>query len=62
MDGLIICRALCCHYLSIGLRRNRTNRLHEGCGEEWESGDVVWLGLCLDCGTENLASVRLLAG
>jgi hypothetical protein len=27
---------------------NRTNRSHEGCGEEWESGDVVWLGLCLD--------------
>jgi putative ATP-dependent endonuclease of OLD family len=27
---------------------NRTNRSHEGCGEEWESGDVVWLGLCLN--------------
>ena len=24
------------------------NRLHEGCSEEWESGDVVWLGLRLD--------------
>jgi hypothetical protein len=24
------------------------NRSHEGCGEEWESGDVVGLRLCLD--------------
>ena len=27
---------------------NRMNRSHEGCGEEGESGDVVWLGLRLD--------------
>jgi hypothetical protein len=27
---------------------NRTNRSHEGCGEEWKCGDVVWLGLRLD--------------
>jgi hypothetical protein len=27
---------------------NRTNRPHEGCGEEWEGGDVVGLGLRLD--------------
>ena len=24
------------------------NRSHEGCGEEWEDGDVVGLGLRLD--------------
>ena len=24
------------------------NRSHKGCGEEWEGGDVVWLGLRLD--------------
>jgi hypothetical protein len=50
----------------LGLPRNRTNRLHEGCGEEWESGDVVWLGLRLDyqldagAGLEWLGEVALL--
>jgi hypothetical protein len=27
---------------------NRTDRSHEGCGEEWDAGDIVRLGLCLD--------------
>jgi hypothetical protein len=27
---------------------NRTKRSHEGCGEEWDAGDVVGLRLCLD--------------
>jgi hypothetical protein len=46
---------------------DRTNRSHEGCGEEWESGDVVWLGLRLndqlDLGAdlEGLGEVALLA-
>ena len=43
------------------------NRSHEGCGEEWEGGDVVWLRLCLDdqldagAGLEGLGEVALLA-
>jgi hypothetical protein len=32
----------------LGYDANRTNRSHEGCGEEWESGDVVGLRLRLD--------------
>jgi hypothetical protein len=41
--------------------------LHEGCGQEWKSGDVVWLGLRLDdqldasAGLERLGEVALLA-
>jgi hypothetical protein len=27
---------------------DRTNRSHEGCGEEWDAGDVVGLRLCFD--------------
>jgi hypothetical protein len=44
---------------------NRTNRSHEGCGEEWEGGDVVWLRLRLDdqldagAGLEGLGEVAL---
>jgi hypothetical protein len=44
-----------------------TNRSHEGCCEEWESGDVVWLGLRLDDyldagpSLERLGEVALLA-
>ena len=43
------------------------NRLHEGCGEEWECGDVVGLGLRLDdqldarAGLEGLGEMPLLA-
>ena len=41
--------------------------MHEGCGQEWKSGDVVWLGLRLDdqldasAGLERLGEVALLA-
>ena len=47
--------------------RNRTNRSHEGCSEEWDAGDVVGLGLCLnyqlDAGSllERLGEVALFA-
>lgn len=43
------------------------NRSHEGCGEEWDGGDVVWLGLRLndqlDAGSllEGLGEVTLFA-
>jgi len=51
----------------LGCDGNRTNRSHEGCGEEWEGSDVVWLGLRLDdqldagAGLERLGEVALLA-
>jgi hypothetical protein len=51
----------------VGCDGDRTNRSHEGCGEEWESGDVVGLRLCLDdqldagAGLERLGEVALLA-
>jgi hypothetical protein len=35
-------------YPSRGCNRDRTNRSHEGCSKEWDAGDVVRLGLCLD--------------
>ena len=46
---------------------NQTNWSHEGCGEEWKSGDVVWLGLRLDdqldagAGLKRLGEVALLS-
>lgn len=36
------------------------NRLHEGCCEEWESGDVVWLRLRLDYQLNTGARLELL--
>jgi hypothetical protein len=65
--GFSVCGASCRQHLCSGLRRDRTNRSHEGCGEEWESGDVVWLGLRLDdqldpgADLERLGEVALLA-
>jgi hypothetical protein len=31
-----------------GCNCDRMNRSHEGCGEEWDAGDVVWPRLRLD--------------
>ena len=55
---LHLCRG--CHY-------DRVYRSHEGCGEERDAGDVVWLRLRLDyqldagAGLERLGKVALLA-
>ena len=44
---------------------NRVNRSHEGCRQEWESGDIVWLRLRLNyqldagAGGEGLSEVAL---
>jgi len=35
-------------YTSDAFRATGRTRSHEGCDEEWESGDVVGLGLRLD--------------